>query len=250
MDFDNVIAVRDNKKVYRCGDKTIKVFDKSCSKTAILNEARNQAIIECAGLNVPEILGFRLEDGCLVTESQYIDGTTLDVLMKENPERFEEYLKMFVDVQAEFQEKSSVLLTRLRDRYNRQINNAELTATVRFSLHARLSALPKGQHICHGDYNPSNVIVCKHGKAYVLDWSRATQGNPAADAAMTCILFCLDGEAQTAKKYLELYCEKTGATAEEIKKWIPIVAAASSTDVTGEKREKLLSWVESFGLLD
>lgn len=249
MNFDNLIAVRDNKKVYRCDGRTVKVFDKSCSKTAILNEARNQAIIEREGVNVPAFLSFRIEDGCFVTESEYIDGVTLDVLMKENPNRFDEYLRLFVDLQADFQSKSSLILTRLRDRYNRQINMAELTATVRFSLHARLSAMPRSQHICHGDFNPSNVIVASNGTAYILDWSRATQGNPLADAAMTCILFCLDGEIETAKKYLDIYCEKTGADINSIKRWIPIVAAASSTDVTGEKREKLLSWVESFDII-
>ena len=43
--------------------------------------------------------------------------------------------------------------------------------------------------VCHGDFNPSNVIVAKNGKMSVVDWAHATQGNASADAAMTYLLF-------------------------------------------------------------
>ncbi len=250
MKLENVIAERDNKTVYRDGDRSIKIFSPQSSKAAILNEALNQAIVEEAGMNVPAILSFYIRDGKPVTESEYIDGETLDRVIKNNPDKFDEYFNLFVDLQIELQSKSSRFLTRLRDKLNRQINEAELSATVRYSLHARLSAMPKSQQICHGDFNPSNIILDKDGKAYILDWSKATQGNAAADAAMTCILFCLDGEIETARKYVDLYCKKTGTEKSFIKKWIPIVAASYSVEVSGEKHDKLIAWVESFDLLD
>ena len=250
MKLEKVIAERDNNTDYRDGDRSIKIFSSQSSKAAILNEALNQAIVEEAGMNVPAILSFYIRDGKPVTESEYIDGETLDRVIKNNPDKFDEYLNLFVDLQIELQSKSSRFLTRLRDKLNRQINEAELSATVRYSLHARLSAMPKSQQICHGDFNPSNIILDKDGKAYILDWSKATQGNAAADAAMTCILFCLDGEIETARKYVDLYCKKTGTEKSFIKKWIPIVAASYSVEVSGEKHDKLIAWVESFDLLD
>lgn len=250
MNFEKIIAERDNKTVYRDGDRSIKIFSPSSSKAAILNEALNQAIVEEAGMNVPAILAFHILDGKPVTESEYIDGETLDRVMKNNPDRFDEYFNMFIDLQIELQSKSSRFLTRLRDKLNRQINEADLAATIRYSLHSRLSAMPKSQQICHGDFNPSNIILGKDGKAYILDWSKATQGNAAADAAMTCLLFCLEGEIETAKKYVDIYCEKTGTDKNFIKKWIPIVAASYSVEVSGEEHGKLISWVESFDLID
>ena len=45
MNLENVIAERDNKTVYRDGDRSIKVFSPASSKAAILNEALNQAIV-------------------------------------------------------------------------------------------------------------------------------------------------------------------------------------------------------------
>ena len=45
MNLDNVIAVREHKKVYQDGDNAIKIFDSFYSKSDILNEALNQSRI-------------------------------------------------------------------------------------------------------------------------------------------------------------------------------------------------------------
>ena len=48
---------------------------------------------------------------------------------------------------------------------------------------------------------------CDDGNLYVCDWAHATQGSPAADAAMTYLLFALQ-DKQQAEAYLELYCDR------------------------------------------
>ena len=63
MKLDNVIAVRPGKKIYRDGDRTIKVFEEGFSKADILNEALNQARIEETGLRIPKILEVTMIDG-------------------------------------------------------------------------------------------------------------------------------------------------------------------------------------------
>ena len=84
-----------------------------------------------------------------------------------------------------------------------------MPATTRYELDARLDSLPKHRKLCHGDFNPSNVIIKPDGGYAVLDWSHATQGNASADAARTYLLFWLDGDMDGAEKYLELFCKKT-----------------------------------------
>ena len=56
MKLERVIAVRNNKTIYRDGDRCVKVFDDHYSKADVLNEALNQARIEETGLNIPKIL--------------------------------------------------------------------------------------------------------------------------------------------------------------------------------------------------
>lgn len=244
MDFEKEIAVRENKIVYRDENRTIKVFAENYPKSFVMNEALNQAIIEEAGMNVPAILEIKQVDGKWIVVSEYFDGEPLDVLMKANPDKIDDYLAMFVDLQVEFHKIHSNALTRLKDRIDRQIKQSDLPATTRFDFYTKLEAMPKHHKICHGDFNPSNVIVGNDGKAYILDWSHATQGNASGDAAMTYLLFRLDDEDELAEKYLKLFCEKSGKDIEYVKRWIPIVAAAHSVESKGENKKRLLEWAE------
>ena len=78
---------------------------------------------------------------------------------------------------------------------------------------------------------------------FILDWSHATQGNGSADAAITYLLFHVQGDSESAEKYLNMYCEKTETEKDYILKWMPIVAAAESVRYKDKDEEMLLSWV-------
>lgn len=244
MKLDNVIAVRKAKKVYRDGDKCIKVFDKDYSKADVLNEALNQARIEETGLNIPKVLEVTTIDGKWAIVSEFIEGVTLAELMEQNPDKLDEYLNVLVDVQLEIQSKTCPLLNKLKDKMNRKISEADLDATTRYELHSRLEGMPKHNKVCHGDINPSNIIVTNDGKYYIIDWSHATQGNASADAARTYLLFCLKENEETAKKYLDIFCKKSDTAKQYVEKWLPIVAASQSVKGNEDERQFLLSWTD------
>lgn len=244
MKFDNVIATRTNKTIYRSGDTCIKVFDEHYSKADVLNEALNQARIEETGLNIPKILEVTMVDGKWAIVSEFINGTTLAQLMEENQDKADEYLELLVDLQLEVHSKTSPLLNKLKDKMNRKISVSDLDATTRYELHTRLEGMPKHNKVCHGDFNPSNIIITEEGTPYILDWSHATQGNASADAARTYLLFCLSGDKETAQKYLDLFCKKSDTAKQYVQKWMPIVAASQSVKGNETEREFLLSWVD------
>lgn len=244
MKLDNVIAVRKAKKVYRDGDKCIKVFDKDYSKADVLNEALNQARIEETGLNIPKVLEVTTIDGKWAIVSEFIEGVTLAELMEKNPDKLDEYLNTLVDVQLEIQSKTCPLLNKLKDKMNRKISEADLDATTRYELHSRLEGMPKHKKVCHGDLNPSNIIVTNDGKYYIIDWSHATQGNASADAARTYLLFCLKENEETAKKYLDIFCKKSDTAKQYVEKWLPIVAASQSVKGNEDERQFLLNWTD------
>ena len=244
MNLDRIIAVRTSKTVYRDGDKAIKVFDEDYSKADVLNEALNQARVEETGLHIPKILEVTKIDGKWAIVSEYIAGKTLEQLSKENPDKFDEYLNLFVDLQLEIQSKKCPLLNKLKDKMNRKITEANLDATTRYELHTRLEGMPKHNKVCHGDFNFSNIIITEDGTPYILDWSHATQGNASADAARTYLLFWLSGNIEGANKYLNLFCQKSDTAKQYIQKWLPIVAASQSVKGKPEEREFLLSWVD------
>lgn len=245
MNLDRVIAVRTNKTVYRDGNRALKVFDADYSKADILNEALNQARVEETGLNIPRVLEVTtLEDGRWVIVSDYIKGKTLAQLMDEEPEKLDEYLELFVDLQLSVHNKRAPYLNKLKDKMNMKISQAELDATTRYELHTRLEGMKKHTKVCHGDFNPSNIIITPEGTPYILDWSHATQGNASADVARTYLLFCLQGKEELAKKYLDLFCMKSDTAKQYVQKWLPIVAASQSVKGKAEERQFLLSWVD------
>ncbi len=243
MKLDRVIAVRNNKTVYRDGDKCIKVFSEDYSKADVLNEALNQARIEETGLNIPKILEITMVDGKWAIVSEYIKGKTLAQRMEEEPEKKDEYLELLVDLQISVQSKTCPLLNKLKDKMNRKIGQSELNATTRYDLHTRLEGMPKHSKVCHGDFNPSNIIIAEDGTPYILDWAHATQGNASADAARTYLLFWLNGDMEGAGKYLDLFCKKSNTAKQYVQKWMPIVAASQSVKGNEKEREFLLSWV-------
>lgn len=244
MNLDRIIAVRTNKTVYRDGEYCVKVFDDDFSKVDVLNEALNQARVEETGLNVPKIIEVTKINGKWAIVSEYIQGKTLARLMEENPDKRDEYLEKFVDWQIEVQSKKCPLLTKLRDKMNRKINLTNLDESIKYELHTRLEGMPKHDKLCHGDFNPSNIIVKDDGTAYFIDWSHATQGNASADVARTYMLFWLAGDIEGAEKYLNLFCQKSGTDKRYVQKWMPIVAASQSVKGNEKERAFLMSWID------
>ncbi len=244
MKLDNLIAKRIGKTVYRDGDKCIKIFDENYSKAGIFNEAMNQARIEETSLSIPKILEISMIDGKWAIIEEFIEGKSIAELMSEDPDNCDKYLEQFVDIQMLIHSQKAPLLTKLKDKMNRKISDADLDATTRYELHTRLEGMPKHNKVCHGDLDPSNVIITADGTPYIIDWAHATQGNASADVARTYLLFCLAGEEDKAKKYMDIFCKKSDTAKQYIQKWLPIVAASQSVKGNEHEREFLLSWVD------
>lgn len=244
MNLDRIIAVRTNKTIYRDGEYCVKLFDNDFSKVDVLNEALNHARVEETGLNVPKIYEVTKIDGKWAIVSEFIKGKTLERLMIENPDKKDEYIEKLVELQLMVHQKRCPLLTKLRDKMNRKINLADIDDSVRYELHTRLEGMPRHNKLCHGDFNPSNIIIQEDGTPYFIDWAHATQGNASADVARTYMLFWLNGDIDGAEKYLDLFCQKSGTEKKYVQKWMPIVAASQSVKGNAHEREFLMSWVD------
>ncbi len=239
---EQILAVRPSKTIYREGNTVVKSFNLSFSKSDVLNEALNQSRVEETGLNIPRILEVMTIDGCWAFRADYIPGKTLQQLMEESPEKMEEYMELFVELQLEMHSKTCPLLNKLKDKMHRKIRQTDLDATTRYELHTRLESMPKHTKLCHGDFNPSNIIITDEGVPYILDWSHATQGNASADAARTYLLFKLAGADKEAEMYLRMFCNKSDTAMQYVQKWMPIVAASQSVKRKDNERELLLRW--------
>ena len=135
-----VFLTRPYKVVYKDGDRIIKVFTKEHGKANVFNEALCQARVEESGLDIPKVLEVTQIDGEWAVVIEYVEGKTLEQLMQENPDKLEEYMEKFVDLQLSMHEKKAPRLTRQKDKFARKIESMrdKLDATVRYELLTRL----------------------------------------------------------------------------------------------------------------
>lgn len=243
--LENPIAERKTKTVYKDNNRTIKLFIENYSKADILNEALNQARVEeGTSLNVPKLVEVTKIDNKWALVSEHIEGTPLNKLMEEYPEKEDEYLNLFVDTQIKILSNSVPLLNRIKDKFRRKLSNAvNIDENTRYELLQRLEGMKNHTKLCHGDFNPSNVIIKENGEVYVIDWAHVTQGNASADVARSFLLFSIEGKNELAEKYINLFSEKSGISKANIQRWIPIVAATQMTKGKEEEQEFLSNWI-------
>lgn len=246
VNLKEVIARRENKVVYRDGDKKIKLFVENYKKSNIFNEALNQAKVEEAtNLNIPKLLEVSLIDKRWALIYEYIEGETLSELMEKYPEKEDEYLELFVNIQLEVLSYEAPLLNRIKDKFKTKLTEAtNIDENTRYELLQRLEGMQNHNKLCHGDFDPSNIIITKDGKHYIIDWAHVTQGNASADVARTFLLFSMSGQDALAGKYLDLFSSKSGIAKSNILRWVPIVAATQKTKGKENEQEFLNKWID------
>ncbi len=248
MNLDRVIAVRTNKTVYRDGDRCIKVFGADFSKTDVLAEALHQAHMEVTGLPVPRVLEVTPIDGNWAIVSEYIKGHSLAQIMEREPDRCEAAVMLLADLQARIY-KACVCqgLNSLEATLATQLMNCDhLEATTRYGLHRRLREMPRDPrdyHLCHGDFEPSNIMIAEDGTPYILDWSHVTYGQREADIALTYLLLGMRYDSGIADGYLNHICA-TPEDRESVLRWLPIIAAARSVESNEADRAFLLPFAK------
>lgn len=234
--MEKIIAESPNKRIFSDGDRCYKVFIDGYSKSAILNEALNHGLVEETGLNIPGLLEITTINGSWAIVTKYIEGRTMEELFNDPSENEDDLIKRFIEIQIDVQSKRCPLLTKHRDKMNRKISETDLSATLRYDLHNRIESKPRHNYLCHGDFNPSNIIISNDNIPFIIDWSHATQGNREADSARSYLLFLLGNQKERARKYLTMYSEMTGSSKQDILEWLPILAASQS--VKGIRNQK------------
>ena len=241
----DILAKRSNKVIYRDGDKLIKLFDESYSKSNILNEALGQARVSEIGLNVPKIHEVTVIGGKSAIVMDFIEGKSLETLLIEHPEKEDELLSLFVKTQREVHAKKHLLLTQYADKLKMKILQSDLAASTRYDLSMRLDGMRRHTHVLHGDFVPSNVVVKEDGTPYIVDWSHVSQGNATADGAKTYLLLLYADKKSFAEKYRSLFCAAAGVEDKYFGEWLPLVSAAQLLHAaTPERRAFLMHFVE------
>ena len=241
MELDRIIALSNTVTVYRDGDRCVKVFDAHYSAADVLQEALHQAVAMEAGLPVPPVLEVTTLNGHWALVSQLIRGETLRQYIQKNPQKREEGLQLLVRLQLRVLEKTAPRLPRCKEQLVRNIERAPLPEAMRSTLRTRICSVPDGDRLCHGSFDPANIILTPEGGASILGWANASRGCPEADAACTALRLRLQGI--DPEQYLRMFGQECGHSREEINAWLPLLAAALTADSSEAHREILKPYI-------
>ncbi|MBQ3407336.1 MAG: phosphotransferase, partial [Lachnospiraceae bacterium] len=212
-------------------------------KTGVFNEALITSYVESFGVPAATVLYVKEFDGCGGLGLEYIEGQTLAVKMQNEPENLEANLETFVDIQLEVNSFRAIGLRNTIPKRTEEISALDIDPSTKWELLQRLAGMKRHTKLCHGDFDPSNIILTPDGGYKVIDWAHATSGNAGADAALTYLQFTMS-DPNLAEKYLRLYCRKSNTAIQYVQKWMPIVAAGQLNKAKSEEEKALLEkWI-------
>lgn len=214
----------------------IKVYKPYVTDDVINNELYIVELLNKYPLNIPKYIGKVQIDGKKALIYERINGNVLaEPLLKGHYDKSlaSQYAKMHYELHKnEIKELSS----QYEFLKNRIIQMEDIFGDRTIHLLNLLDDIPSGNQLCHGDYQPYNII--QDVNRYVtIDWNGACSGNPILDVAWsyltlnTPIIKQLFGDLVSDtftsfnNDYLYYYCKLAGIEENMVIKCIPIVAA-------------------------
>jgi uncharacterized protein (TIGR02172 family) len=274
-ELGNPIALGRTSEIYSWDQEhVLKLFYYWVGLESVENEARISHAIYESGLPVPEvgkIIHVNERAGLIY---QRIYGDSIHKVTQRKPWKIPHYSKRIAELHVQIHSHSiSTDLPSQRQMLERSIQQATvLSDHLRSKVLAALKAMPDGNQLCHGDFWPGNILITPH-REVIIDWNRASYGNPLADVARTINAtlgfiktkqvnrsFLSYGESKTSqvknslfrmvvsisyRVYLRRYFQLCPGGEDEYHRWLPIVAAARLADNIPEFEEMLIEQVES-----
>jgi uncharacterized protein (TIGR02172 family) len=256
-------------------DHVLKLFYDWVALESIENEARIACTIHKSGLPIPEVGKIIHVDNRTGLIYQRVYGDSMYKAAQRKPWNVIRYLRRSAELHAKIHSHSiSEGLPSQREILARNIRTAVgLPGRLRAKALAALEAMPDGNQLCHGDFWGGNILMSPRGEV-VIDWNRASYGNPLADlarttnAVMTFLktnqvrrVFLSYGKSRfsqvknsllrifvriTYPIYLRRYFQLRPGSEEEYQRWLPIVAAARLVDEIPELDDFLIEQVEKY----
>jgi serine/threonine protein kinase len=242
--LDRVIAVRNNKTVFRDGKRCVKIFSPDFPKTRVFAEALNHARIEVHVDFVPMIQEVIRHDRNWAIVYDFVRGKTLLQWMEEEPEAFSLQAEYFADVQIRLHGKKAPSLGSMKEAFSQAIRQGPLDFDLKEALLAGLEKMKFSSEICHLDFVPSNIIITEDGAPMVIDWGSALSGSPLADVSGTYLLMKIRAREAFAEEYLGFYLSKTKKERGHLEEWFPYTAAFLMNFANRAEREALLPYVK------
>ncbi|MCM3733420.1 aminoglycoside phosphotransferase family protein [Fictibacillus nanhaiensis] len=258
MKIEKIIGEGSTAQVIVLDEKTVaKQFFERVSDSSIEHEyLRSKAVMD-SGLPVPTIFEKVIHNGRTALLYERINGSPLTKKLSNQPWTALTLINQMAKLQVFVHDNEVSNFPYQKEILHRKIKLAqELTEAEKTLIAERLSKLPSGNSLCHGDFHPDNILLAERGPV-IIDWADATQGTRLADLARTLIILRFGGLPAEMKlfknktviylrnllagQYLKSYRKSFHFTVDSLEKWIlPVTAARLSESIPVHEKEKLV----------
>lgn len=253
------IAAGRTAEIYRWDDRhVLKLYQGWCPPDWADYEARVAGIVHEAGIPSPgvgKIIEVNARRGLIY---EYIEGISMLQDMNARPWMLWKHARTLAELHVKINQQLVQGLPPYKDRLCYDIRNShQLSDELREKVLAMIGDLPAGKYLCHGDYHPGNVLITANGPV-VIDWMTASVGSPWTDVARTSLILSIGAAAAKDKvhpiirmairmyrrSYRAHYLEQMPDADNEMKRWMPVIAAARLNENIAPEREALLHIVK------
>ncbi len=254
--LDAPIAVGFTAEIYAWREGwVLKLFKPGGSSNAVEYEARLTRVVHATGLPVPAAGNIVEMDGRFGLELERVDGPSMLDVLSQKPWLVALYARQLAELQADIHTRCVPELPSQREQLMRKIEGAEkLPEDVRQAALKALEKLPEVDRLCHGDFHPGNILLTKRGPV-IIDWLDATRGRPILDVARSSLLFGSGNIPSSMPRarliriiqgsfysiYHRRYFQLNPGDEKEMKRWVPVVAAARMNEGIYFDEDRLLS---------
>ncbi|MCJ7624689.1 MAG: phosphotransferase [Anaerolineaceae bacterium] len=166
----------------------LKLFHDWYPISAVEQETRIAHTIHAAGLPIPEARDVLFFGDRLGIVYERIEGNNMFAVIQENPLKVFNLMKILAQLHKNIHQCAVPELPSYKEQLDAKISSAyALPVSMRRAIRKILKQLPDGEHLCHGDFHPGNIIMTE-SRPVVIDWNAAGQGSPLADVARTHFL--------------------------------------------------------------
>jgi uncharacterized protein (TIGR02172 family) len=191
--------------------QVLKLFYNWCVLESIQQEARITRAIHASGLPVPEVGEIIHINGRYGLEYERLQGESMFKLIQRKPWNFLRYARRFAELQAAVhtREIAAELPSQRKILAENILLAQALPEYLREKALSTLAAMPDGDRLCHGDFWPGNILMTPRGEV-IIDWLRASRGNPLADLARTTnLVLGFTRTSQVRRPFLSYSSSKT-----------------------------------------
>jgi tRNA A-37 threonylcarbamoyl transferase component Bud32 len=264
MALEQTIGEGSTAKVIVLDERTVvKQFFDRVSRSSIENEYLKSKSVMHTGLPVPIILKKVIHNGQTALLYERINGSSLTKKLLNQPWTALNLINQMANLQVLMHDKEISSFPQQKDILQHKITLAEeLSESEKSFIAERLSKLPTGNSLCHGDFHPDNILLDERGPI-IIDWADASQGNRLADLARTLLILQYGGLPSEIKpfkrkavlyvrnllagKYIRCYRRSFHFSLDSLKEWIlPIAAARLSENIPAQEKERLVMLVKQY----